>query len=624
MGRCHVLLCLLTSVPVPAAGQPRFEERAQAAGLQFVHEDILFMGGGAAAFDVDLDGDDDLYVTGGMAADALFINDGQGNFVDRSEAYGITALTRFIGTSSVVTGDIDNDGRRELFVGTSGQGDFGGKFSPNLLLKFNEGTKRFQNIARQAGLADASFCMGAHFLDVNLDGLLDLYVYNYVEEPELLIEQGEVVGYAHQCGANRLYLNLGDARFEDVTRSYGLGNEGCALAASAADVDQDGDADLLVANDFGQWIQPNAFYQNQYPRASMTSMAELLGLAARMYAMGIAWGDVDEDLELDIYLTNIAENHLYVQQSGGQFREQAERWGVADARTAQGPFTTGWGTFFADVDNDSHLDLFVANGFVNAFVDPDAQIQEDKLFWGQRTPAFQDVSASSGVNYGGSSRGAIYADFNQDGQLDIVTVTNHLEAPTADTYLRYYENQSNPAPWIAFQLEGQTANRDGFGAQVVVHAGGRAFLRQLEGGGSHASQHASGLHVGLGTLSEVDSVRVCWPGGGWETWSRLAVNAVHKLRQGAGSTVGLPSQVERKAGLVITPTRDALLVSGQWRAGETVQLRVVDAAGRRVLQRALPALEQSLRIELGGLSPGLYILQLMASNGRWHQKWLHR
>ncbi|MEZ4884308.1 MAG: FG-GAP-like repeat-containing protein [Chitinophagales bacterium] len=512
--------------------QTHFEERSQEVGLDFIHHELFLMGGGAAAFDADKDGDEDLYVTGGQGADALFLNDGMGNFTNVSVEYGIEALTKNVVTTSVTTGDIDNDGFREIFVGTVRPVGESSGFSKNLLLCFNIAKQKYEDIAVEVGLYNESFCMGGHFFDANLDGLLDLYVSNYVEVPNVVVNNGQLVAFKHECGRNQLYINSNKRFFSERSSVYGLTDDACTLAATSADMDGDGDADLILANDFGEWIEPNIMYRNDHPSPTFTNISESSGTNAAMYGMGIALGDYDEDLDVDCYVTNIANNRFFENQGDNLFLNKAPQLSIEDVYSEEsGNYTTGWGTFFADANNDTYLDLFVANGYVRSTLDRDGKKQKDRLFMGNALHQFEDKSDECGVSFEGLSRGAIHADFNGDGKLDILTVTNEILFPSGTNFLQYYENQSNDQNWIAFRLEGQATNRDAFGTKVLLHAGGRTFLQEVSGGSSHASQNSSILHFGLANLTAVEKVEIFWAGETMETVLNPAINQIHEVLQ---------------------------------------------------------------------------------------------
>ena len=586
MARLLSFFLLLAATP-GAWAQAQFTERSVAAGLNFTYQEMLLMGGGAAAFDFDNDGDEDLYVVGGGGHDVLFENDCTGNFTDVSVQYGIPVLTQSSFTTSVTTGDIDNDGRREIFVGTVGPvgGDAG--FDRNLMLKFDTISQQYKNIAIGYGLYDASFCMGGHFFDVNQDGLLDLYVMNYVETPGLISVDGELVAFDHDCGRNRLYINTGQAFFTESASVYSLINDGCTLAATTSDMDMDGDPDLFIANDFGKWLQPNELHKNNYPQVSFTDISVTSQINAQMYAMGIAVGDYDEDGDFDYYFTNIAQNRFFENNGNGTFNNIALQLGLENTyATDPTKYTTGWGCFFEDVNNDSYLDLFVANGYVNSAIDKDGLRQTDRLFLGNNSHTFEDRTVACGVFYEGLSRGAITADFNQDGRPDILTVTNDIIFPGPTNFLQYYQNTSADLNnWISFKLEGQKSNRDAYGAKVLIFSDNRKLLKEVSGGSSHASQNSSAVHFGLGSLTKVDSVQVFWPGAKMETIFSPSINELSYIKQKEekAEIISGPGITENDFKIAFNQTTKEITLGYEGQQFQQVKLLVSDLMGRVII-----------------------------------------
>ncbi|NNE54510.1 MAG: VCBS repeat-containing protein, partial [Flavobacteriales bacterium] len=319
-------------------------------------------------------------------------------------------------TIGVTTGDIDNDGYREVFVTTQNAG-FGINHVPNFLF-YNNGDGTFTDITESAGLTEAKWAHSATWFDADLDGDIDLYVGNYIEQNNVILDEfNNPVGFDHDCYANDLYLNNGDLTFTQSMDSLGVSGLGCTLAVACSDYDRDGDADLLEVNDFGEWVEPNQVWRNNYPENSLTNVSQELDLDLQIYGMGVAIGDVDEDLDLDYYFTNIGANALMLQQQGN-FEDLSELMAVSDTVSGSG-YAVGWGTCFFDFNNDTYLDLFVSNGHIssvnwlaNEFY------QENKLFQGGDQAAFSDVSATELPSNDLRSRGAAYGDFNNDGSLD--------------------------------------------------------------------------------------------------------------------------------------------------------------------------------------------------------------
>ena len=290
-------------------------------GVEHFYYNTNLMGGGAAFFDFDGDLDLDLWISGGIGRDGLFENIGGGAFVDISEASGL-GHTFLYTTNSVITGDVDNDGDRDVFLTTP-------PGYPNHLIR-NNGDGSFTDMTAQAGLlGDTAWSTSASFGDYNLDGNLDLYVGNWLAEARFLIDSvtGFPNGFAHTCAPNWLYLGLGDGRFVDVSETVTQPDTGCVLATTWSDFDRDDDVDMLIANDFGEWALPNTILRNRYPTNKLEPRYDS-GIG--MYGMGIAIGDPDHDGDLDYYMTNIGRNRLYVNNGQGKLLDKTAEAGVED------------------------------------------------------------------------------------------------------------------------------------------------------------------------------------------------------------------------------------------------------------------------------------------------------
>lgn len=598
-----ILLLFYLSVPLCAQN---FQEVSNEAGLSHRFRPFNRISGGLAVFDFDNDGDDDVYVPGGRNGDALFQNDGTGHFIEVGEQYGIRDLTSSAVTISVCTGDIDNDGHREIFIGTYVNVNNSNERAPNILLRYNQDSARYYNVAKEVGLLDTSYTASATFFDANKDGWLDLYVTNYIYKSGFLRDSNSVViGFAHDCGSDKFYINNADGTFSDATNSWlGTGNEGCGLATVASDTDNDGDQDLLLINDFGQWIEPDALYRNDFPQNSLRADGATADFNTRHYGMGIAVGDVNEDLLMDYYITNIGANTFLLNKGGNRFIEQAGPYRIKDEFTGFGNFTSGWGTFFADLNNDTYLDLFVANGFVNSGVDQDDFIQPDKVFRGLADQRFFDASSLSGIVDTLTSRGAVYGDFNMDGLLDILVLT--LAVDEAPINLRYYENRTkNSGHYIGFRLSSIVDNRDAYGSRIIVYAGGRAFLRELSSGGSHGSQHSSLLHFGLGEISQVDSVKVQWPSGKIGKLYAPEIDQIHFLQPDDLISATNQENLKNQLKVFPNPTSGLLNLKG---LTDMQSFKLYDIFGRQILTGIISASDPS--IDLSGIVSGFYILRI--------------
>lgn len=597
-----ILLTLLLCPISMLLSQLSFEEVSIQSGLLFDFKESLKMGGGAASFDYDNDGDDDIYIVGGQNSDALFENDGHGNFTNVSLNTNISQLTDSIMTTSVVTGDIDNDGRREIFVGTMGvAGHAFASIKANLLLKFNEQSHQYEDVSHAAGLTEEAFCMGAHMFDANQDGLLDIYVINYVEEPSFIQEGGDVVGFDHVCHENSLYINTGNGIFDNRTSNYGLDIAGCSLAATSSDLDGDGDPDLLIANDFGKWLEPNQLFRNDGSGQAFVDISAVSNTNAQMYGMGIGVGDYDEDLDMDFYVTNIGENYFFRNEGDMVFTNMAPTLDVQNEYALNGLLTTGWGAILEDFNNDSYLDIFVSNGYVYSVVDIDDEEQYDELYTGSSEYDFTPSTPDCGIDFTGPSRGALYGDWNRDGRLDMMTITNEYLGNNIENSINYYKNNSNSGYWIGFELEGVASNRDAYGTRVVLHSGHRSLLRELRGGDSHASQNSSIIHFGLGDMWAVDSVEIHWPSGIKETIQNPEIGRYHFILEGSTTST---QEVQYSYGIDVFPNPAYMFLDVRVEMACDIQLK--NSLGQVVLQKSIP--RGTTKIETSHLSPGLYTL----------------
>lgn len=278
-----IFLCFCVTSPTLFA-QLAFSDQATAAGIS--HESIVpfYVGGGVAFFDYNNDGYEDIYLTGGMNSDKLYRNNGDGSFTDVSVAAGIVNATQNSITLGVTTGDLDNDGDREILVTT--------EETYGLILFKNNGNGTFNNIANIAGLALAAYgSYTASFGDYNEDGFLDIYIANYVDEIDFHYDTlGEINGFAHTCFPNYLYLNNGNLTFTERAAIEAVADTGCTLSVSFTDYDSDGDVDIFSVNDFGEDIIPNQMYQNNAGTFSNVSSSTSIDTPG-IYGMGLAIGD---------------------------------------------------------------------------------------------------------------------------------------------------------------------------------------------------------------------------------------------------------------------------------------------------------------------------------------------
>lgn len=506
-------------------GFTQFREVSKTLGIDHLHQNALLIGGGATFFDYNNDGFIDLYVTSGGEVDRLYKNIGDGSFLDVSLSSNITEIVSARLTSAVVSGDINNDGCLDLFITTMDD-------TQNLLLLNNcEGL--FTNISKSANITEISNSTGATFIDVNNDSYLDIYVINYINKSQFFTnENNDVIGFDHECFPNYLYINNGDDSFVESAVKYGVEDVGCGLAVAATDLNNDGNLDLYVVNDFGEWIRPNAAYINNYPLESFQSSPFNGSLDISLYGMGIAIGDINNDLKSDYYVTNIGSNKLMIDVNDTSYQDFATLLKVDNKSTVQNKNVTSWGALCIDVDNDSDLDIFVSNGFISSsdFLNTDP-LAPNKLFL-NNIDSFVDQSTFWKVESEFTNRGAIYGDYDNDGDLDIFCVTVDGRN-NSDLHSLFYENESSGANnWNQFLLEGVTINRDAYGAKLIVYTGNETRLVESHAGGSYASQSSKILHVGLGNFKKIDSLTIKWNATEHEKYYDLPVNQSLYIKQG--------------------------------------------------------------------------------------------
>lgn len=565
------LAAVLGRTPQPdpaAAGDLGFflTESAKEAGIDFVHEapeldpkldnvapHVAGLGASVSVADFDGDGRDDLYFTQSRfgVPNALYWNRGDGTFDEVAARAGVTGGNEAGEGVSMgsVWGDVDNDGDEDLFVYRWGY--------PRLYENLGNGT--FRDVTKRAGLRVWGNLNTAVFLDYDRDGLLDLYVGAYfradtnlwdVDSTRIMQESWE---FAENGGKNRLYHNLGNLRFEDVTDVVGGGTTRWTLAAAAADLDGDGFIDIYLANDYGMEELWRNVGGKRFARVEDAGLED-----ASKSGMSVALGDVLNRGRLDVYVTNITEpaylhqgNNLRLNRLGdrGRFYQEA-RGVVADAGWA-------WGSQFGDVDNDGRVDLFVANGFISADRNRDywyqmgkiagatSRVFEDAASWpplgGRSLSGYErsrlllnrgnlrmiDVAAAAGIDDRYDGRGVAFSDLDRDGALDVIVANQKGPA-------LLYRNRVAPGRhWVELDLVGTESNRSAIGAEVVAEFGGAIQRQVVSGGSGFCSQNSRRVHFGLGDAKRVDRLTIHWPSGRTRTLEGVAVDGVLRITESA-------------------------------------------------------------------------------------------
>lgn len=523
------------SLPAEAAlagGQaiPRFENVAAHAGIVLSHhpdrsEGNPAIGTGAAWGDYDRNGVLDLYVTDHMGPCHLYRNNGDGTFTDVAERAGVAHPGLHATSASFV--DYDNDGWPDLYVGRA--------YGPNVLYRNNrDGT--FTDVTSRSRLGDIGRTVSTVWADYDGDGFLDVFVVNYTDNAITFTadsspaENTRLVTHVRRP-VNSLYHNNGDGTFTDV--SHLLGDEatsGLGFSAVWFDYNRDGRPDLYVAYDFGAALQPNVLWRNDGPGGPdgwrFTRVEVQMGVDTRANPMGVASGDYNNDGWPDLAVSNVGPNFLYENLGGRGFRNVAERAGVAQRTETVAnmldPSMT-WGTSFADFNNDGALDLYIVAGAMDFENSP----QPSSLYLNARNGSFIDVSRASGTDDPGQGRSVAVADFDRDGHLDMF-VANYGQPPLL------YRNVSPDIGyhWIGLDLEGTSSNRDAVGAVVALSAPGLPVqMQEVQIGQGLGSCNAKALHFGLGAASRVARVEIRWPGGRVQVLKDLPVDRIISVRE---------------------------------------------------------------------------------------------
>ena len=589
-----------------------FNEVTNSIGIDHVFQQFSHMGGGAVFFDYDNDGWEDIYITSGKGKDHLYKNNGNGNFNLITDNW--LDITEQYYTTSVVSGDINNDGFRDLFVTTWRGEDNSGALERNLLF-VNNGDGTFSENGIESGLNFDSFSMGSAMLDYDNDGYLDIYTINYIETSAFLYDgNGDINGYNHDCFENQFYRNNGDGTFSEISETLGLNNNGCALAVMPTDFDQDNDTDIYIANDFGEFIVPNTMLSNDSPTNSFTNVSVSTNMNIGLYGMGIAYADIDKDLDFDYYLTNIGRNVL-IQNDGSQnFTDISTFAGVENTYTEGSTtlFTSGWGTAFFDVNNDTWPDLFVSNGKVTAadFI-ATGENDPNKLYINNGDLTFTDISNSAGINDFSRGRGMIYSDYDKDGDLDIlVVVLDSSEDTNARTTL--YQNQLNPngsdsKNWVQISLQGTIVNRDAMGSKIELTVNGEKLIQEIHGQGSHASQSSLIAHFGLADNAIIDELKVIWSSTDTQVFTDLEVNKRYQLTQ--GSTLGNQNNNFIDFSMYPNPVKNNLNFQG---INSKFKIKIYSIQGK--LLDALEVNKTKTFIDLSIYKTGVYVLKFLEGN----------
>lgn len=525
---------------------PVVDERLRNLGPWFTA-----LGAGGAVGDYNNDGYLDLYVTNSLSGhdNKLYKNNGDFTFSPVGPESGVITLNDDDNFSMMALfADIDNDGWKDLFVA---------RFGKSLLFR-NNGDGTFEDITDRIEQPTPRNYVAAVATDYDRDGDLDLYLGAYFpdvnltdlagvsEDTKLLHDDWET---ARNGGTNVLLENVGDGRFVDKSEAAGLTDTGWTLAIGTGDIDKDGWADFYMANDFG----PDKIYRNNGDGTFEDASQIAIGIDTKK-GMNAEFGDYDNDGWLDIYVTNITEPFLrecnMLWRNNGDFT-------FTDVSIVTNTCDTywGWAGKFIDYDNDGQLDLYVLNGFISGnekdytdilmplVLDSDLDLSDTMnwpplgemsfsgyepsfLFHNEGGHTFSEVAEEEGVANNKDGRGLLLADFDNDGDEDMVVLNANQDA------IVYQNNIGSRQAWVQLELEGVESTRDAIGTRVTFYSADGLRYRETNAGNGFEGQSTPIVHAGFGSLEVVDQVVVEWTSGKKQTFDQVKTNMRYKLREG--------------------------------------------------------------------------------------------
>ena len=526
-----------------------FTDITKSAGLKFQQDStasdqkyyLETMGTGVAWLDYDQDGLMDLFFVQSAATDiykpphplrcALYHNNGDGTFTDVTEKAGVGGEGHY--GQGVAVGDFDNDGYPDLYVTGSG----------SAILYHNNGNGTFTDVTAKAGVADqGGWSTSAGWFDYDKDGWLDLVVTNYIEwTPKTNIWCGEHrPGYRSYCHPGnyrgqktKLYHNNHDGTFTDVSDASGVGKpESKGMGVVLADFNNDGWPDIAIAND--SW--PNFLFINKHD-GTFDDVSLYSGVAASEdgsyeAGMGIDAADVYGDGWQDIYITHLdfELNRLYHNNGDGTFTDDTYRSGIGNKAV----HLSGVSMKFLDYDNDGWPDILQLNGAMLDNIQlyhSEVSYKEPLLmFRNLGKGQFEKVSDSLGPDFVRPivGRGLATADFDNDGDIDIVT-NNRGDYPSL---LR--NDGGNRNHWLTILLIGTKSNRDGIGASLKLTSGGVAHVEQAKGGMGYMSASDPRIHFGVGKNTKIESLEITWPSGQIDRLSNVPIDQIIAVQEGKG------------------------------------------------------------------------------------------
>jgi hypothetical protein len=517
--------------------------------------EVASMGAAVSIVDYNRDGWPDLYVTNSRegSMNALYRNNHDGTFTDVASSLGVANVNETGSGVSMgaIWGDYDNDGYPDMFLIKWGKP----------LLFHNDQGQHFTNVSAQAALPEWINANTALWFDYDGDGKLDLFVGGYYNEDldlwhlkttKIMPESFE---YALNGGRKYLFHNLGDGKFEEVSAKLGIDSRRWALACGSADLNRDGRPDLFIANDYGV----SELYINDGKRFHEVGKEVGVGFSPKS-GMNVAFGDIFNQNKYAIYVSNISEdgvliqgNNLWVPQDGASNKSLR----YLNMANSLGVELGGWsfGAQFGDLNNDGNIDLFLTNGYIsldrkrsywydfakvaagNSTIIGDARnwpafegrslsgYQQKRVWINDGAGQFEDVARNVGVIDTHDGRAVAFGDLWNNGALDVVVANQG--GP-----LLIFKNQVDPAEkWLEFRLQGTKSNRDAIGAEITLYWNGKSQLQQVAAGTGFAAENDLRVHFGLGKDPKIEKAIIRWPSGFIQSLDHLAPDQLYEVKE---------------------------------------------------------------------------------------------
>ncbi|MBD0833410.1 VCBS repeat-containing protein [Aestuariibaculum sp. TT11] len=559
----------------------------------------MYFGGGVAVGDINNDGLPDLYFTGNMVKNALYLNQGDLKFKDISQSAGIIG-TKGKWTNGVTMADVNNDGLLDIYVCYSGP-----QQNKQNELYINQGNNTFKESAKAYNIADNGHSVQAAFFDYDKDGDLDLYVANYPPTPFQIGNDyyADKKNNPSLEDSDKLFRNDGNNTFTDVTETSGILNFGLSLGLSISDMNNDGWADIYVSNDFNS---PDYLYINQKDGTFKNEIDTMMAHTCN-FGMGTDAADFNNDGLIDLLQVDMAssqndqekanmsamntekfyeavslglhhqymKNSLQVNTGSGTFSDVAYLAGLAKTEWS-------WGPLFFDFDNDGWKDVFITNGIRRNVNDNDAIIYlklkkayndltqndivetltklpvkpvDNYLYRNSKSLKFNKAEGNWGLTFKGFSNGASYADLDNDGDLDMIV--NNLDATSS-----IFENKSNQysnTNYLTVSLKAKKDNHFGIGSRITIKTVHGTQVQELFLTRGFESSTEPRVHFGLGNASKIDTLQILWPSGKLQTLTEVAANQVLNIVQEEHS--GSVKQDEIIKETVFSPISDNLKIN---------------------------------------------------------------